>query len=294
MSDCSPLPLSRQRSHARQRRRKLPYVYAYFDEKRRVGYVGRGDDITRAEAHISGTHNEGLRSLVASGKFEVHAVGPFEEKEAAHLESILISLLDGAPGFHNLAPGAGPRFVPLGVPIYLSGRLNEPALTPADIGRLADGALLVRLSSGGTFSSDGARAKFDPARPDVRTIFENVVRWWWLEPLLTMWAAGARPGVVAGIAGPTGRRYVAGAVLVDRNAAIDSTHRPDYQVPALTASGSPVIELDDTAWVPADADVDACGLRGRLVKDALFSGYKQGHYYWVDGAGVIRHAPARP
>jgi hypothetical protein len=43
------------------------YLYLYRDGNRRPVYVGRGEQITRAESHMGGTHNAGLAALIASG-----------------------------------------------------------------------------------------------------------------------------------------------------------------------------------------------------------------------------------
>lgn len=264
------------------------YVYLYRDDKRRPIYVGRGERITRAESHLDGTHNAGLASLIASGKFSVEAAGPYgDERIAKAVEAALISALDGSPAFANNAPGDGPRFAPLGVPAHLAARLNEPRLSLEQLGRLAGehlggGMLLVRLSSGGAFTSDAARAKYDPAAPDDAVVFENTIHWWWLRDLVVHWRANPcdTPAVVAGLAGPTSRRYIAGAVRIDREATWDPGNDPDYEVP--TAAGSDSV-----------IDVDTCQLRGRLVDGALFSNVKQGHFLWVDASGVVRYAPAR-
>jgi hypothetical protein len=265
------------------------YVYLYRDGKHRPVYVGRGERITRAESHMGGTHNAGLAALIASGKFSVEAAGPYgDEHIAKAVEAALISALDGSPGFANDAPGEGPRFAPLGVPARLAARLNEPRLSLAQLGQLGGeqfggGILLVRLRSGGAFASDAARAKYDPAAPDDAVVFENTIRWWWLRDLVAHWKANPSdtPAVVASLAGPPERRYIAGAVRVDREGAWDSGNDPDYEVPAVTASASGI-------------DVDTCQLRGRLVDGALFSNRSQDLFIWVDANGVVRHAPARP
>jgi hypothetical protein len=265
------------------------YVYLFRDAKRRPVYVGRGERIARAESHLAGTHNPGLESLISSGKFSVEAAGPYDDEHTARaVEAALISAMDGSPGFANAAPGDGPRFAPLGVPARLAARLDEPQLSLGQLGRLVGhrlggGVLLVRLSSGGAFTSDTARAKYDPAAPDDTVIFENTIRWWWLRDLVAQWQAHPEqtPAIVAGMAGPPSRRYIAGSVLIDRKASWDHGDDPDYQVPAAGAPASAV-------------DVDACELRGRLVDGALFSQIKPGHFLWVDAAGVVRYAPPRP
>ena len=265
------------------------HVYLFRDAKDRPAYVGRGESIARAESHLTETHNAELGSLISSGKFSVEAVGPYGDEDTARVvEAALISALAGSPGFANAAPGDGPRFAPLGVPVHLAARLDKPRLSVAQIGRLAGerlggGVLLVRLSSGGAFTSDATRAKYDPAAPSDPVIFDNTVRWWWLRDLVAQWEADPEqvPAVVAGLARPVKRRYIAGAVLIDRTASWDHGSDPDYEVRVPPAAAAAV-------------DVDACELRGRLVEGALFSHIKPGHFMWVDATGTVRYHLPRP
>src|SRR6202035_1564862 len=114
------------------------YVYLFRDAKRRPAYVGRGESIARAESHLAGTHNAGLQSLINSRKFSVEAAGPYDDEHMVRVvEAALISALDGLPGFANAAPGDGPRSAPLGVPVHLASRLDEPRLSVEQLGRLA-------------------------------------------------------------------------------------------------------------------------------------------------------------
>jgi hypothetical protein len=264
---------------------EMQYVYLYRDSAQRIVYVGRGERLARAETHIDGTHNPGLSAIIGSGRFSVEAAGPYQhEGIASAVETALISALEirKAPCLTNQAPGNGPRFAPLGVPVGLADRLTLPALSIEDLGMkvghaLNGGILLVRLASGGAFKDDAARQKFDPAHPDDLTVFENTVRWWWLGSLVKQWEAkpDELPAVVAGLAGPVGRRYVAGAVQVDRLATWDHSMDPNFEVPAKSQ------------------DVDACELRGRLVTGAKFNQVKPGHFIWVDRTGAVRHRPPR-
>jgi len=264
---------------------QMQYVYVYRDSAQRVVYVGRGERLARAEAHVDGTHNPGLSAIIESGRFSVEAAGPYQDEAVASaVEAALISVLEvqAVPRLANQAPGNGPRFAPLGVPVELADRLTLPALSIEDLGvnvGLArdGGILLVRLASGGAFKDDEERRKFDPAHPDDPTVFENTVRWWWLRTLVEHWEAEPDevPAVVAGIAGPLGRRYVAGAVEIDRLATWDHSNNPEYEVPAKSQ------------------DVDACELRGRLVTGAKFNQVKPGHFIWVDRTGTVRHRPPR-
>jgi len=215
----------------------------------------------------------------------VEAAGPYDDEAVARaVEEALISVLgvSATPRLADQTPGDGPRFAPLGVPVGLADRITLPPLSIEELGAFVDkklqgGVLLVRLASGGSFKNDEKRQKFDPAHPDDATVFENTVRWWWLDALVKQWEAvpDEVPAVVVGLAGPTDRRYVAAAVELDRTAAWDSSTYPDYQVPAKSS------------------DIDAGGLRGRLVTGAMFNQTKAGHFIWVDRTGTVRHRPAR-
>lgn len=261
------------------------YVYVYRDSAQRAVYVGCGERLARAEAHIQGSHNPGLSALIASGRFSVEAAGPYgDEAVAKAVEAALISVLEvrATPRLCNQAPGEGPRFAPLGLPVEFADRLTLPSMSVEDLGELVGnmlggGVLLVRLASGGSFKNDEMRQKFDPAHPDDATIFENTIRWWWLDPLVAHWEATPDevPAVVAGLAGPPNRRYIAGAVEIDRTGKWDHATYPDYQVPAKSQ------------------DVDACQLRGRLLTGARFNLVKPGHFLWVDRTGAVRYRPPR-
>lgn len=254
------------------------YVYVYRDAGQRVVYVGRGEQLARAEAHIAGSHNAGLSALIASGKFTIEAAGPYGDGAVARsVEAALISVLQvrAKPCLANRASGDGPGFAPLGVPVQLADRLALPPISVEELGVQVGGALLVRLASGGAFTNDEERRKFDPAYPDDDTIFENTTRWWWIDALVTKWKANPAdvPHIVAGLGGPPARRYVAGSVEIDRRGQWDTY--PDFEVPAQSR------------------DVDARDLRGRLVTGATFNQVKTGHFLWVDRTGTVRHRPPR-
>jgi hypothetical protein len=76
------------------------------------------------------------------------------------------------------------------------------------------------------------------------------------------------------------RRYIAGAVRIDREAIWDPGNDPDYEVPTAVGADSAI-------------DVDTRQLRDLLVDGALFSNVKQGHFLWVDANGIVQYAPPR-
>ena len=91
------------------------YVYLYRDSEQRAVYVGRGERLARAEAHVDGTHNPGLNAIIESGRFSVEAAGPYQDEAVASaVETALISALEvrKVPRLTNQAPGNGPRFAP--------------------------------------------------------------------------------------------------------------------------------------------------------------------------------------
>lgn len=253
------------------------YVYIFRGAQQGIAYVGRGGKTERPEQGVTGSHNDGLRRLIDSGHFSLEVAGPYDERTAAAVEAALISALavPATPHLVNEVPGNGPKFAPLGVPVELADRLTMPPLSLADLGRRTGGVLLVRLASGGAFKSDELRAKFDPADPDDQVIGENIRRWWWLRTLFGEWQqSGAWPTVIAGLAGPPRRRYIAGALEIVPNGSW-TTSGPGYEAPVV------------------GGNVDVHGLRGRLVTGALFSQIRTGLFIWVDGSGVVRYQPPR-
>lgn len=255
-------------------------VYLFRNARQGVTYVGRGQSTARPEQGVTASHNPELRKLVEGGQFTLEVAGPYGDmKTAAAVEAALISALSipAAPRLVNVAPGDGPKFAPLGVPIELADRLTLDSLSLPELGMMTGGILLVRLASGGAFKNDELRRKFDPSDPDDRVVAENVVRWWWLRPLIEQWkAAGEWPKVVAGLAGPPKRRYVAGALKVDPDGIWSAPDEVWFEAPTIL-----------------DAGVDAHELRGRLVNGALFNQIWSGLFIWVDGAGNIRYLPPR-
>lgn len=258
------------------------YVYLYRDGGRRPRYVGLGGAITRPEEHVRGSHNEGLRRLIASGDYSIEVTGPYrDEEESEAVESALISALrmPARPALTNISDGNGSKFRPFGVPHEAADRLGKGAVTLRWIGKETGGALLVCLSSGGTFAGDPERAKFDPSRPLDSVVSENTRRWWQIGRLVELWTArpADAPRVLIGVAGPPRRRYLVGALRIDNSRWRDA-------------------EKDGARWsVPlkAEMELDACRLRGRIVEGARFGRGRQDHFIWVDGRGVVRYEPRR-
>ena len=168
---------------------------------------------------VTASHNPALRKLIDTGHFSVEVAGPYGDlKTAAAVEAALhLGLVDlRRPTARQYRARGRAQFAPLGVPIELADRLVLEPLSLPELGRLTGGILLVRLASGGAFKNDELRRKFDPSNLDDEVVAENVARWWWVEPLVKQWEAGGEwPKVVAGLAGPPKRRYVAGALEVD-------------------------------------------------------------------------------
>jgi hypothetical protein len=80
-------------------------------------------------------------------------------------------------------------------------------------GRATGGVLFVRQSAVGGFKRDVVRAKYDPAHLNGEVVRENIVRYWKLGQLLRLRSKTHEwPVVIAGLAGPTKRRYVTGAL----------------------------------------------------------------------------------
>ena len=250
------------------------FVYLYRDLEGRPVYVGRGGEISRAEGHAVGTHNSGLAELIAKNAYTLEIAGPYGSLEmSAAVESALISALriPATPRLTNVAPGDGPKFVPLGVPLALAERGASPPVSIEDLGRMTGGILLVRQSSSGVFSLDADRAKYDPAHLDDQVVRENIVRYWKLAQLLRLWTkTGEWPPVIAGLAGPTKRRYVTGALRTVWGEEFPLTHQFGFEV-------------------GVTGELDAFDLRGRRVENARFGQFNIAHHIWVDGDGGVRY-----
>jgi hypothetical protein len=250
------------------------FVYLYRDIEGRPVYVGRGGEISRAEGHALGTHNAGLAQLIAKGVYTLEIAGPYGSIEtSAAVEAALISALrvSATPRLTNIAPGDGPKFVPLGVPLALAERGAAQPLSIEEVGRMTGGILLVRQSSSGVFSLDASRAKYDPAHLDEGVVRDNILRYWKLAPLLRLWKkTGEWPLVIAGLAGPTKRRYVTGALRTVWDDNFPLHHKRGFEV-------------------GGTGDLDAFDLRGRRVENARFGQFNIAHHIWVDGKGVVRY-----
>jgi hypothetical protein len=250
-------------------------VYLYRNSDGTVVYVGRGASPKRALDHADGSHNADLAVLIRAGAYEVEIAGPYAGIEVAcEVEAALISALS-APGKHELvnrAQGDGERFRPFGVPPEFASRRVLPPVALAELGIVTGGALIVRNSFGADL--EAGRPRLDPLKPDDAVLIENLRRYWQLHPLIDCWRTdpASKPKVLLGAAGPVGHRYVPAAVQINQSALGSGDVR---EVP---------IELG------AAPDLDACGLRGRLLSDVRFGRFKRDHFIWVDGAGRIRWA----
>lgn len=150
-------------------------------------------------------------------------------------------------------------------------------MTLPQIGCRARGALLAYLASGDLLA-DGRRV-FDPARPSDGDAVKNTERWWQIGKLQDRWLENPRetPNLILGVHGRIGHRFIVVALRIDKTrvgdpSLADPRPRGRWQVP-----------LRD--WV----ELDAGGLRGRLVKDVTFGQLAHQSHIWVDRNGVIRH-----
>ena len=126
--------------------RKRNFVYLYSGSNGKPIYVGYGSTAQRALSHSGGSHNRRLKRWLEKGDFDLRIAGPYAtEKEAKAVEAALISSMQ--PRF-NIAPGDGPKFLPVGVPAHLGERPAMKPLTLRELGIKGKGALLVYLSPG--------------------------------------------------------------------------------------------------------------------------------------------------
>lgn len=253
-------------------------VYLYRDPKTsKIVYVGRGASPGRAVQHTGGSHNPGLRAVIDGGEYSVELAGPYgNAAAAAAVEAALISALrlpSAQAGLTNAAQGDGPRFRPFGVAPDYADRLLLPPLTVPEIGVMTAGALIVRNSFGGELAP--GRPRLDPLHPQDDVIAENLRRYWLLARLVPGWAADPAtcPRVILSAAGPIRHRFVPGASFID-------TVR---------------IGTGDPKEVPLarPLDLDACGLRGRMLSGVKFDLGRQSHFMWVLADGAVAYDTRR-
>ncbi|MFL6137593.1 MAG: hypothetical protein ACJ74O_07315 [Frankiaceae bacterium] len=254
-------------------------VYLYRDpNSQKIVYVGRGATPGRAVQHTRGSHNLCLRAIIDAGDYSIELAGPYSSaKAAAAVEAALISALrlpTTQAALTNGAQGEGPRFRPFGVPADYADRLLLPPLTVTEVGVITGGALIVRNSFGGELAP--GRPRLDPLHPQDDVIAENLRRYWLLARLVPRWVSDPPtcPKVILSAAGPVRHRYVPGASLID------------------TAR----IGTGDPREVPLarPLDLDACGLRGRMLAGVKFDLGRQSHFLWVTGDGTVTYDTRRP
>jgi hypothetical protein len=245
-------------------------------DSNRIRYVGRGLRPDRATQHSGGSHNPGLQQLIDSGRYTVEIAGPYADPDQARLvEAALISALrldSDQARLTNRTSGDGPEFAPLGVPGSYADRSLLPALTVAEVGRISGGALIVRNSFGPDLEAGRPRLDAMTQQQDD-VIVDNIVKYWLLDRVADSWREHpeTKPHVLVGAAGPPRRRYVPGALFIDRARLGDE---PVREVPIIETPG-----------------LDAVELRGRLLLDARFAQGRVRHFLWVDGDGVVRYPP---
>ena len=140
---------------------KRNFVYLYLSSDGKPMYVGYGSTAQRALSHSKGSHNTQLKRWLKKGDFDLRIAGPYaSEKEAKAVEAALISSMH--PRF-NVAPGDGPKFLPVGVPAHLWERPAMRPRTLRELGIEGKGVLLVYLSPG-----DHDLFQFEGWRREVR------------------------------------------------------------------------------------------------------------------------------
>lgn len=196
------------------------YVYLYRDDHEQPRYVGYGELVSRANAHLIKSHNPGLAAFVSEKKFTIEVAGPFESEAVGRVvETTLISALK--PDLNVVQGSSDSRFRPLGVPKEYAARLSERPLLREDFisaeGTLSEPVLFVTV--GDKDFGDG-RTGYDPANPaSDKQVLERVDRWWQLSRHLPEWVASANesPSLLIGVNGKPGAQIVIASVLIDRN-----------------------------------------------------------------------------
>ena len=253
------------------------FVYLYQSPAGRVVYVGYGRKARRSMSHPQSGHPE-FRKWLRTNNHEVRIAGAYRDAaEAKSVEAALISALE--PRF-NRAPGDGPRFIPLGVPLELADRARLKPLTLEQIGRRARGALLVYLAPGDLLP-DGRR-KFDPSQPSNDDAVRNTERWWQIGNLQNRWSENPRetPNRIIGIHGRIGHRFIVASLKIDRS------RLGDVLLKSPNRAGRWQVPLEDRD------DLDSASLRGRRVDGVEFGRMAHQLHIWVDHQGTVRH-PSR-
>ena len=253
------------------------FVYLYRDpETYEIRYVGvgtrRGSGRQRPEDHLSCKQAScevrpwatwlGRRDLSPI----IEVIDCADRAGALALESALISALWTTSsslrgGLLNHIHGTGEKFRPLGQPRALAGRRLKPRLDRAELAALGP-ALVVNLSMY-DFPEYGEGADADRVvhiRPGAGTfsgltdqrVADRVRQYWQVGNLREAWLDGSapRPKMVVGITGPTGHKWVYGAMAIDWAA-----------VPAMERLPGGLYSLP----VRQPLNVDHRGLRGRVL-----------------------------
>lgn len=105
------------------------YVYTYATRSGRAVYVGYGRQARSAMARPEVGHSAFKRWLARS-PHEIRLAGPY--RDAREAKAVKAAFICSLALVFNRAPGNGPQFVPLGVPLDLAHRSSRPDDAPAD------------------------------------------------------------------------------------------------------------------------------------------------------------------
>jgi hypothetical protein len=247
------------------------YVYLYRDERGHARYVGYGECVTRANAHLIKSHNPKLAEFVLKEKFTIEVAGPFGNKETGLL--IETSVMSALKSDFNVVKGqTHARFHPLGVPDDYADRLLLPSLQRQDFITVQNNPLMpVLFVIVGDQDFNDGRIPYDPANPAADDqIQERVEKWWQLSSYIPQWTRtpNESPGLLVGINGRPGSQIVIASLEIDRaawsNAATYSRGEGKISVPVL-----PTPKLD------------AFNLRGRRIDRAAelaFEAFPAGYF----------------
>ena len=226
------------------------YVYLYRDESRKPRYVGYGELVTRANAHLAKSHNLGLADFVLEKKFSIEVAGPFgSERVGRVVETAVISAL--TPDLNVVQGRSDARFRPLGVPVAYAERLLMQPLERKDFFSLQTGpSMPVLFVSVGDKDFGDGRTGYDLANPPTDAqILERVVEWWQLSALVPWWAQtpNQSPGLLIGITGRPGSQIVIASLMVNRHDWNNARPYPHGQgkisIPLLATPGLDAFEL---------------------------------------------------
>jgi hypothetical protein len=260
--------MSSKRHKVIKSNRFFVYIYRDKNNNNRIRYVGYGKAIERP---TSRNHSELALKFLASTACKIEVAGPYHEKSSAlAVETALISVLTLR---FNSKKAPGPnrfRFRALGVPEKFCRRLACPVLSVGDFKGSKTTAfplLFVYINE----KKLDERVGYNPSDPpEDAKILARMKESWLLGRYINHWAENPdqTPKTLIGVTGPPLHRIILGAVRIDSKRLLVA--KPDhglFKVPTKRAF--------------KDQNLDAFGLRGRLVSSKIKFGWARHRFFLI-------------